>query len=223
MRILLITAVKKEAEAIATIADERTIIVVAGVGRTNAACATTEAMLQRGPFDAVLSVGVAGALPVTDDGDAGAPTFACEIGEPIVATHAVYAEEGLLTSEGFRDMSGLGFPLADGVVGNALPADAGLVNQLAMIFRTGRIATVATCSGTDAAARDIARRTGAIAEAMEGAAVLHAARRLKTPAGEVRVISNTTGDRSRQQWDLPRAFSALSETVREVVRRLRDA
>lgn len=221
MRILLITAVKKEAEAIASsAADDRTTIVVAGVGRTNAACATTESILQRGPFDAALSVGVAGALP-SIKGDQS--TFACEIGEPIVATHCVYAEEGLITPEGFRDMSGLGFPLAEGIVGNALPTDAGLLDRLAPIFRTARIATVATCSAMDGQARDIARRTGAIAEAMEGAAVVHAARRLSTPAGEVRVISNTTGDRSRQQWDLSRALGVLGETVREVVRRLRDA
>ena len=50
---------------------------------------------------------------------------------------------------------------------------------------------------------------GAIAEAMEGAAVVHAARRLGLPGGEVRVISNSTGDRAKQQWDIARAFAAM--------------
>ena len=74
---------------------------------------------------------------------------------------------------------------------------------------TGPIATVATCSGTDALAAGIAVRTGAIAEAMEGAAVLHAARLLGAPAIELRSISNRTGDRDRQDWKLSEAFEAL--------------
>ena len=77
--------------------------------------------------------------------------------------------------------------------------------------RVGSIATVATCSATDELADEIALRTGSVAEAMEGAAVLHAARVLGVPALELRVISNTTGNRGEQVWDLPRAFEALSD------------
>jgi futalosine hydrolase len=87
----------------------------------------------------------------------------------------------------------------------------------------GPIATVATCSGTDEAAESIPRRTGALAEAMEGAAVVHAARRLGTPALEIRAISNTTGDRAEQVWDLDRALSALGVAVRELVARARTS
>ena len=46
-------------------------------------------------------------------------------------------------------------------------------------------------------------------KAMEGAAVVHAALRLGLPGGEVRVISNSTGDRAKQQWDIARAFAAM--------------
>jgi futalosine hydrolase len=52
-------------------------------------------------------------------------------------------------------------------------------------------------------------RTGAVAEAMEGAAVVHAALRAGVPGLEVRAISNTTGDRPTQRWDMPAAFAAL--------------
>ena len=57
-----------------------------------------------------------------------------------------------------------------------------------------------------------------MAEAMEGAATVHAARRLRTPALEIRAISNTTGDRGAQTWDLPQGLSALGEAVRELIR-----
>ena len=84
-----------------------------------------------------------------------------------------------------------------------------------MIFRYS--STVATCSGSDAAAAEVARRTGAIAEAMEGAAVVHAARRLATPAIELRAISNTTGDRAAQVWDLPSALQSLGRAMRRAL------
>lgn len=227
-RLLLVTAVPKERDAIAALADDETIIIAAGVGRVNAACATTDALLRRGPFDAVLSVGIAGALPIVsggDDPDDGPnPTYALDIGATIIAEQSVYAEEGLMTPQGFSDMTALGFPLVEGVAGNALPGDVSFLQRVMMLsgrFTFGRVATVAMCSGTNAHAREIARRTGALAEAMEGAAVVHSAMLRGVPALEIRTISNTTGNRSQQVWDLPRALRAMGESVREVVTALR--
>ena len=62
-----------------------------------------------------------------------------------------------------------------------------------------------------------AARTKAVAEAMEGAAVVHAARRLGVPAIELRVISNTTGDRDNQKWDLAGALAALGRSLGEAL------
>ncbi len=200
MRLLAITAVGMEGDAIRPAFPGR--LVVGGIGRTNAASATTEAIIRHGPFDAVISVGLAGALP------------GCElsIGQTLVASSCIYAEEGLIGPGGFADVSGLGFTLGD-FPGNAVPVDEGLLETLGAAFPLGPIATVASCSGTDAAAAEVVRRTGAMAEAMEGAAVVHAARRLGQKAIEVRVISNTTGDRARQQWDLEGALRSLRAAV----------
>lgn len=200
VRTLIVTAVDAEARALD--APPTAVVIVAGIGRTNAAAATTEALCTRGPFDRVLSVGVAGALPGSDL----AP------GDVVLASACVYAEEGLVTPEGFSDMRGLGFPLGD-FEGNCVPVDEALLALNAGRLRTGRVATVATCSGTDAAAAEVVARTGAVAEAMEGAAVVHAARRAGVPGGELRAISNTTGNRAQQRWDLPRAFSALAPAL----------
>jgi len=193
--ILWVTAVPREAEALRGVPGE---IVVAGVGRTNAAAATTEAIIRRGPFEAVVSAGVAGVLP---GGGLG-------IGELVLAEACAYFEEGLVSPEGFRSMSELGFDLGP-FAGNRVPVDRSLDRLSPAHAKRGVIATVATCSGTDGAAREVVRRTGAIAEAMEGAAVVHAALRLGVPGIEIRAISNTTGDRARQVWDLGAAFDAL--------------
>lgn len=209
MRMLIVTSVQAEAEAIGSISDA--VILSSGIGRTNAAAATTEAIIRDGPFDLTVNAGVAGALP-----DGG-----LSIGEAIVATECVYFEEGLLTPAGFEDIAAMGFALGD-FPGNVVPVDKDAMSLLADHFRCGPIATVATCSGTDEAARQVEQRTGAVAEAMEGAAVVHAAYRLGVGAIELRTISNTTGNRQQQIWKLDDALAALGSAVREMAMILRD-
>jgi len=205
--ILIITAVDGEANAVGRY--DNALVIAGGVGRTNAAVATTKAILKRGPFDAVISAGIGGALPGSG----------LAVGDVIVASSCIYHEEGIVTAKGFADMTSIGFPLGD-FEGNSVPVDEQLLDALSQRMAIGPIATVATCSGTDEAAATVARRTGALAEAMEGAAVVHAARLLHTPAIEIRAISNHTGDRASQQWNLPGAFAALGDAMRHAMTQL---
>ena len=204
MRILVVTSVPAERDAIGS--HGGTTVVAGGIGRTNAAAATTESILRHGPFAAVVNAGVAGVLPGGK----------LALGDTVVASACVYVEEGLVTPAGFADMAAMGFSLGD-FEGNTVPVDDRLLSRLAGLFHTGTIATVATCSGTDAAAESVAERTGAVAEAMEGAAVVHAARRMGVPAIELRVISNTTGDRDDQKWELAGALAALGKSMGEAM------
>lgn len=208
MRLLIVTSVQAEAEAIGPIDDAR--LVVSGIGRTNAAAATTEAIIRDGPFDLVICAGVGGVLP----------EGGLLIAETIVATSCVYFEEGVMTPGGFEDIAAMGFALGD-FEGNVVPVDTDALSRLGDHFRRGPIATVATCSGSDEAAREVVRRTGAVAEAMEGAAVVHAAHRLGVGALELRTISNTTGNRPQQVWRLDDALAALGPAVREMSKILR--
>ena len=197
-RLLFVAATDREA---APFRERGFSVVVSGVGRVNAAVATALA-LERGNHDAAISVGVAGALPGSDLG----------VGDQVVADRAVYAEEGMLAPDGFHDLASMGFPPASFFQGNAVACDPGLIEGLRTALpeaRVGSVATVATCSATDAGAVMVSERTGAIAEAMEGAAVIHAAGLLGVPGGEIRVISNQTGDRDHQGWDLEGAMKSL--------------
>ena len=216
--ILIVVAAPKEADAVREGLASRdqhdvdAVIVTSGVGRTNAASAVHEAVAERraadeSPFTGVLSLGIAGALPGPD----GAPFAA--IGTVLCANACVYMEEGMVTPDGFTDTAGFGFPLGD-FSGNDVPVDSGWADRQPDDYLRARIATVATCSGTNQAARTVAERTGASAEAMEGAAVVHAARRLGLPGLEIRVISNTTGDRADQLWDFQAAWAALRAAAR---------
>jgi futalosine hydrolase len=184
---------------------QRVTVVSGGVGKVNAALAVA-----RSPRpDAVISLGIAGALP----------SGPAALGHTVVATASLYADEGIATPDGFFPAAQMGFPLAPwpGGVQPSGPdgprADPLLLAALAPLCdHAGPVATVSTCSGTDVLSFAVAARTGAIAEAMEGAAAGHACLTADPPIRfiEVRVISNTTGDRPRQVWDLARAFEVLA-------------
>lgn len=180
-------------------------LIVTGIGKSNAAGAVARA-LDPASHRAVISTGVAGALP----GSGLAP------GASVLAPRSTFADEGLESPDGFLDCAALGFPLgtpaqADGSAVHADPALLAALSPLADV--QADIATVSTCSGTDALARRVRGRTGAAAEAMEGAAVGLVAARLAVPFAELRVISNTTGDRAAQAWNLPGALDALGRLI----------
>lgn len=203
-RILIVTAVQAEADAIGR--PKGTFVVAGGIGRTNASATTTSAILSDGPFTWVISAGIAGSLP----------SSGLALGDTVVSNACVYAEEGLETPEGFQDMKQMGFSLGT-FEGNRVPVDPWMLERFRALGTCGPIATVATCSGTNERASMVQSRTDCLCEAMEGAAVVHAANRLGTPAIELRTISNTTGNREEQEWNIALALSNLGATVREAI------
>lgn len=217
-RILLVVAAPGEARAVLAglgcdpalgerpwvlhTAADRFDVIVTGVGKVNAGGAVAK-FLDPARHSATISVGIAGALPC-----AASPP----LGSIVVASTSVYADEGLETPDGFLDCASIGFPIGP-FDGNSIPAHPELLSCLrGLADLVGPIATISTCSGTDALASQVSTRTLALAEAMEGAAVAHIAARLGVPAAELRIISNTTGARPRQRWDLKGALARL-ETV----------
>jgi len=186
--------------------DERFDLIVTGVGKARAAAMTTRALLAS-TYGSVVSGGVAGALP-TDD--------APPIGALVGATRSIFADEGVDAADGFIPMNELGFgAFPDGSM--AINHDPDLLDLL-NTERRASIATVSLCSGTHDRARAVVKRTGASCEAMVGAAVALAAalhdRSIRT--GELRAVSNTTGDRAAQVWDLDTALDALTSALRAV-------
>jgi hypothetical protein len=61
-------------------------------------------------------------------------------------------------------------------------------------------------------------------EAMEGFSCALAARRINPDArfAEIRVVSNTTGDRARQRWDLDRALARMAKLLGPALDALSD-
>jgi futalosine hydrolase len=199
-------------------------LVRSGVGKVNGAVCVARCLGEKAePETLVVNVGVCGALPRVEG--------MLPNGTVVVGDASAYADEGVASESGFADMAAMGFEYWPGARDSrepggcsAIPADTALVDAVASRLRqeigtgvaVGRIATVSTCSGTEALARDIAGRTGGIAEAMEGAAIGHALTRMRVGDPgflELRVVSNTTGERITQQWDLKGALAMLTRVV----------
>ncbi len=213
-RVLFVTAAPKEAASVASAFGKPAPdpwqrvelaawadLIATGVGKSNAAGATAR-HLDPARHRHVLNVGIAGVLPGSG----------LRLLETVAGIRSVFADEGVLSPEGYSSMSARGFPPLSTSEGDGVTSDGQLLAALG-IPHVQAIATVSTCSGTNALAREIVTRTGAEVEAMEGAAVGLVASRLGVGFAEVRVISNTTGDRGSQQWDLPGALAALREWV----------
>jgi len=186
-------------------------LLLTGVGKANACGATALALARAGsPPAGVISIGIGGTL---DPDRAG-------IGQVVLASESVFADEGVASPSGFATMSEAGFPVVTPSLGESIPATPVMLDRLGgLADHIGVIATVSSCSGTDGAARAIHARTGAIVEAMEGAGVGLACARLGAPFAEIRVVSNTTGDRDRQTWDMGPALRRLGEIASMIASR----
>ncbi|MBX7221636.1 MAG: futalosine hydrolase [Blastocatellia bacterium] len=176
-----------------------------GMVRTTAALAT---VLGAEPFAAVLQFGVGGAYP----------NSGLKIGDVVLADSECDPQSGIVTPAGFRDLRGLGFGLTEDFpnrISLENPWSAEVAARLPQVLRAG-VATVASCSGTDEVALEMERRSGAKVEAMEGFPAAWIAQCQHIPFAELRVVSNTTGDRARQEWNLPLACQVLAGTVQMI-------
>lgn len=176
-------------------------VVRTGVGKANAAGAVARALAMH-EYASVLNLGIAGALPHESP---------MAVGQSLLADLCILADDGLGTPAGFASQSEIGFPTHERL-GERFAADPALVSVLSgVVDRIGPCATVSTCSGTEALAQEVAARTGALAEDMESASVGLVAARLGVPFASLRVVSNRTGDREHQGWDLDAALSRLAD------------
>lgn len=155
--------------------------------------------LAAGEYDLVVSAGIAG-------GFAGRAA----IGDVVVSASVRWADLGAATDEGFLDLAGLGLTGGEVLPCPALDWAASALASGAVPVRTGEILTVATMTGTDRRAAELAAaHPAALAEAMEGYGVAWAASAAGLPWVEVRAVSNLIGRRDRSTWNIPAAFSAL--------------
>jgi len=169
-------------------------VAVTGAGRTNAG-AVVGVALERYDVSRVVSTGVAGALPGSS----------LEVGDTVVGTHAVHADLGVETPDGFGGTEHLGFETSDGYY-NSYPLEV-----LPVEGKRGGIATVATVSASDESAERVAERTDALVETMETVAVAQVGRLADVPVSAVVGVSNHAG--TDRGFDFEEGVRAVEDTL----------
>jgi len=199
-------------------ASTKIVFTVSGIGTANAAAASA-LVAQLFTPDLLITTGCAGAY------------LGCglEIGDIALATTEVFADEGVVTPEGWQSLEHIGIPLLDRNgrrFFNEIPlspqANATAIQvaeQLGLTPLTaGRFLTVATCSGTNARGEKLKDSFGGICENMEGAAVALIAARFGIECMELRGISNYVEDRNLTKWDISLAAANSQQLLEQFIR-----
>lgn len=180
------------------------IIACGGLGKVNAASAATS-LIERFSPGLIVTTGCAGAYL----------SAGLAVGDLAVATAEVFAEEGVITKDGWQGLDLIGIPAAE-VRGqpyyNEFPLSLlfaeramRLAASIGVPLMRGRFVTVSACSGTTERGDELAARFNAICETMEGAAVAQTALLYGVDCLEIRGVSNLVEDRDLSRWDIPLA------------------
>ena len=183
-----------------------------GIGQVSMAIQLTRLLSEHKPM-AILLSGCGGSYP-----DSG-----LKIGDLALATEEIFGDFGVATTDKFIPLKQLDLPqnpqLAP-VVQQSLPLNADLLSWAQEILPDaicGLFVTVNCCSGTTDLSTELQQRTGGICENMEGAAVAQVCAEFDLPLLELRGISNPTGTRDPQQWDIARATEVAQLGILELL------
>jgi futalosine hydrolase len=195
-----------------TIGNVRVVVCAGGAGKVNAAAATA-VMIDRYQPQIVINTGCAGAYSGSG----------LSIGNLVVASEEVLADEGVVVSEGWNDLHFMNLPsVTQGGRNcfNILPLSRHasekamqLADYYGVYLKRGRSATVSTCSGTLQSGAELSQRWNALIENMEGAAVAQVCLRCGIDCLEIRGISNLVEERDLKTWNIPRAVEAAQRFV----------
>lgn len=192
------------------LANHPVLLGTCGVGKASAAMHTLE-LLRVHKTSLIVNTGCAGAYPNSQ----------LNIGDVVIGSTALFADDGVQTSDGFLDCQEIGLPLGSSSTGepiyNAVPVASVALPPRTRDFavETGTITTISRGSGCREQAEALGRL--GLAEAMEGAAVGLAAIEVGCPYLEVRGISNQTGTRNLASWDIDLACTNAAEIVEEII------
>ncbi len=201
--ILVVCAVAAELRGFARAGVE---VVAVGVGPVEAALGTMRALCAR-RYELVVNAGIAGGFEGRAD-----------VGDALAVTSERYVELGREDGAALALPGGLQLAVA-------CDADAATVARFRSADRAtvafGPAITSATVTTSAARATSLAAAFDAVAESMEGFAVLRAAAAAGVPGMELRGISNIVGDRATSRWDFRagataavRALEALLDVVK---------
>jgi futalosine hydrolase len=201
-----------------TLADQRVLLCVGGMGKVNAAHAVT-LMIEKFNPRALIVFGVGGAYP----------SSGAMVGDIALASEEIAGDEGVLTLDGFKDAEYIGIPLVQSDrarLYNRFPVSASNLKHARQVLsrsmtnvriHAGTFITLSTCTGTSLRAKELERRYHGLCENMEGAAAAQVAELHGIPWLEMRGISNIVEDRDLKKWDIRAAAAVAQMAVQQVL------
>ncbi len=203
-----------------TLADQEVLLCAGGMGKVNAAHATTLLLSQFNP-EALVIFGIGGAYP----------SSGAQVGDVVIAKEEIAGDEGVMCLDGFKDAGHLGIPLiktATSKIYTTYPSPETLLKAALRALvsyqetegakvHLGTFVTLSTCTGTLMRGLELEERYNGLCENMEGAAAAQVAELHGVPWLEVRGISNIAEDREVGKWDIPKAAEAAQKAVLHVL------
>lgn len=190
----------------------RVVVCAGGVGKINTAAATA-VMIEHHHPQLVINTGCAGAYIGSG----------LSIGNLVVASEEVLADEGVIVEKGWKDLRYMSIPtleMGGRFCFNTIPLSKHasekamqLADYYGVFLMRGRFATVSTCSGTARRGEELSRHWNVIAENMEGGAVAQVCRRYSLDCLEIRGISNLVEDRDLEKWEIRRAVEVAQRFI----------
>ncbi len=179
-----------------------------GIGQVTMAIQLTRLLCEFSPM-AVLLCGCGGSYPGSG----------LQIGDLALAREEFFVDLGVATADKFIPLDQLNLPqdpeLAPGFQQRLL-LNPDLLNWASEILSDavcGTFVTVNSCSGYPSLSDELQRRSNGICENMEGAAAAQVCAEFDVPLLELRGISNPTGTRSPEQWDIKRGTEAAQNGI----------
>lgn len=178
-----------------------------GIGPTSTAINLTR-FLERKQPQAVLMIGCGGCYPHSG----------LRIGDLALATEEIFGDLGVMTEQEFEPLEEMGITITPPPV-QRIQLETAFQQSVATLLgqeidkqscqlHCGPFVTVSTCSGNPQLSSELETRTGGCCENMEGAAAAQACALYQVPFLELRGISNPTGTRDPELWDLKRGAQA---------------
>lgn len=183
-----------------------------GVGQSNMAMQLTRLLSEYAPL-AVFLCGCGGSYPASG----------LQIGDLALAEIEIFGDLGVATADKFIPLDQLDLPqnpLLAPIIQQSISLNSDLFTWAQEILPEavcGTFVTVNSCSGYSDLSTALQQRTGGICENMEGAAAVQVCATFKIPLLELRGISNPTGTRDPQQWDITRGTDAAQLGILELL------
>jgi futalosine hydrolase len=168
-----------------------------GIGLVNMAILTSQILNQYKP-DIVFLVGCGGSYP----------NSGLSNGDLVLADCEIYGDLGVETDDDFLLLSGIASNSKEIKVRDVqqkITFNKNLINLIVESIpqiTVGPFVSVNCCSGTPELSQKLEQRTKGLCENMEGAAAAQLCAEANIPMIELRGISNPTGTRDPEQWDL---------------------